>query len=161
MSEPVVILYRNSTNRHCRDLLRIWRNIYLNDQSPYDVDDIRDEPSIMDILSNICPNFRFIELINPTFQSQYYEDRNLPIDLIRYIAWIPMIILIPGPLFDRALLNSNTKIIHGVKIMNGILDDTKHVRFVTKYNDQRPDEFGRWLRDSLLSQDFQRVQNCM
>lgn len=151
--EPVVVLYKSEQCKHCTALAKIW------DSPPN-----RDEDSITATIKKVYPKTRFFVLTTKDNTGSFDENK-APKDLNRYGKWYPMILLVPGSLWDSAMgklgPKNDVKLIEGVQIMNGAWtnSDASKIEYVQKYNIQKPAEFGRWIRDAMENDEFKRVQN--
>ena len=145
--EPVVVLYKSSMCRHCTSLANIW------DTNP-------SGESVTSVLKKINPKLRFFT-VTAKDNTGKFDENTAPKDLIRFSKWFPMILLIPGPLWNNAMSKlgpkNDIKLIDGVQILNGKWDG--EVKYVQKYDITKPNDFGDWLRDGLGNDDFKKVQN--
>ncbi len=148
-SEPVIVLYKSNGCRHCISLSKIW-------DTPS-----KDEESVVGALKKVYPKLRFHALTARDNSGKFDEDTN-PKDLIRYGKWFPMILLIPGRLWDSAMAKlgpeNNVQLLEGVQIMNGYWQNNE-LKYNVRYNIQKPSEFGKWLTEAMENADFKRVQN--
>lgn len=138
--EPVVVFYKSSQCRHCHNLSNIWG-------------------TVTTILKKIYPKIRFFILTaNSTGK---FDENVIPKDLIRYGKWFPMVLLVPGKIWDTAMSNlgpNNTvEIKDGVQMINAIWENGEP-KYELKYDIRKAEEFGRWLKDALENDDFKRVQ---
>lgn len=149
-SEPVVVLYKSNACRHCIALSNIW------DKPPS-----KDEDSVMTAMRKVYPKIRFF-IVSTKDNSGKFDENTAPKDLFRYAKWYPMILLVPGTLWDKAMSKlgpkNDVQIVEGVQVMNGVWEN-KELKYVYKYDTRKPSEFARWLRDALDNEDFKRVQN--
>lgn len=149
-AEPVLVLYKSMGCGHCTELTKIW-----------DTPPNKDGASITTELKKVYPKLRFM-VVTAKDNTGRFDENTIPKDLIRYGLWFPMILLIPGRLWDEAMSKlgpkNDVKLIEGVQIMNGIYADNKP-QYVQKYNMKKPEEFGKWLKHVLENEEFKRVQN--
>jgi len=149
-SEPVVVLYKSNMCRHCTSLTNIWG-----------FNDIKDnDDTVTAHLRKVHPKIR-THVVTANNNSGKFDENIAPKDLKRYGKWFPMILLVPGKLWDSAMSKlgpkNDVQLIDGVQIMNGILvNDSPD--YVQKYDIRKPAEFARWLRDSMDNPDFKRIQ---
>lgn len=152
VSEPIVVLYKSSMCRHCQSLSNIW-------DKPPSVN----EESVTSTLRKIYPKLRFYE-VTAQDNSGKFDENMIPKDLIRYGRWFPMILLIPGKLWDNAMLklgpNNDVKLVDGVQIMNGLWKNNV-LDYVQKYDIRKASEFGKWLKEGLENPDYVRVVNTL
>ena len=141
ITEPVVVLYKSSVCAHCRNLTNIW-------------DDVTTA------LKSVHPKLRFYVLTSNDNTGKF-DENVAPKSLIRYAKWFPMILLVPGKVWDAAMANLGPKnpieIKEGVQIMNAIWDK-EDLKYIQKYDIRKPAEFSKWLKDSLDNDEFKRVQ---
>jgi hypothetical protein len=121
----------------------------------------KDEDSVVGALKKVYPKLRFHTLTARDNGGKFDETKD-PKDLIRYGKWFPMILLIPGRLWDSAMAKlgpeNNVQLLEGVQIMNGYWQNNE-LKYNVTYNITKPSEFGRWLTEALENPDFKRVQN--
>jgi len=151
--EPVVVLYKSEQCRHCTSLAKIW------DSSPN-----KDEDSVTTAIKKVYSKARFFVLTTKD-NSGAFDENKAPKDLNRYGKWYPMILLVPGPLWDSAMSKlgpkNDIKLIDGVQVMNGnwTNSEASKLEYVQKYDIRKPGDFGKWIRDAMENEDFKRVQN--
>lgn len=131
-SEPVVVFYKYTQCKFCRMLTEIW-------------DQVKEE------MLKVRPGLRFFIITSKTKTGDINPDV-YPKDIKRYNKWFPMVLLIPGKLWNSAMenLGSNNPILllDGVQVFNGIMRNgfPQHVR---KYDSTKPEHFANWLRSGL------------
>lgn len=150
VSEPTLVLYKSSVCRHCTALANIW-----------DTPPNKDEDSVTGALKKVNPKLRFY-VLTAKDNTGKFDENIAPKDLIRYGKWYPMILLVPGRMWDNAMSKLGPKndvsLVEGVQIMNGTWDG-KELKYVQKYDIRKPAEFARWLRDAMDNEDFQKAQS--
>jgi len=148
--EPILVLYKSSVCRHCTALSNIW-------DKPLS----KDEDSVMGALKKVYPKLRFYVLTSKDNTGKF-DENTAPKDLIRYGKWYPMILLIPGRLWDTAMSKlgpkNDVELVEGVQIMNGMWDHGE-LRYTPKYDIRKPSAFAQWLREALDNEDFKKIQN--
>lgn len=148
-AEPILVLYKSSMCRHCSSLSAIW-----------DTPPNKDEDSVSSALKKVYPKLRFY-VVTAKDNTGKFDENTAPKDLIRYGKWFPMILLVPGRLWDEAMSKlgpkNDVKLVDGVQIMNGKLDNGVP-KYVQEYDIRRPSEFGRWLEKALNDDEFKKVQ---
>lgn len=148
-SEPTLVLYKSAMCKHCTALSNIW------DKAPN-----KDDDSVTDTLKKVYPKLRFY-VITAKDNTGKFDENTAPKDLMRYSKWFPMILLIPGKLWDSAMSKLGPKnpveLVDGVQIMNGFWDKND-LKYQQKYDIRKPSEFARWLKDSLENEDFKKAQ---
>lgn len=143
MSEPIVVFYKSNECSHCTALTNIWSQVQTE-------------------IRKVKPNIRFFTLTAKDMGGAF-DEKIAPKDMIRYSRWFPMILLIPGKLWDMAMNNISSKeqtiqLTEGVQIMNGKMEKGQ-IQYEGKYNIRQPSEFKRWIEDSFKNPDFERVNN--
>lgn len=148
--EATVVLYKSSVCRHCTALSNIW-----------DTPPNKDEDSVTTAIKKVYPNVRFY-VLTAKDNTGKFDENTAPKDLLRYGKWYPMILLIPGRMWDAAMSKlgpkNDVQLVEGVQIMNGMWE-AGELKYVQKYDIRKPAEFGRWIRDALENDDFKRIQN--
>jgi len=154
-SEPIVILYKSLACSHCTKLTEIW-----------DKSASKDKDSVVSAMKKVYPRLR-VHVVSVKDMSGSFDENVVPKDLIRYRYWFPMILLVPGRIWDNAMANlgpkNEAKIRDGVQIMNGAWGlgpkGEEKINHDGKYNPIDPAEFARWLKDAMQKDDFKAVQN--
>jgi hypothetical protein len=104
VSGPMLVRIMASTCRHCGPLKENW-------------------PAIEAGVRQIIPNLRTIEIEVDGTKGPWIIDSALPSDLNKYTVWFPMIILINGNLWDKAMAGhkrgETVPLREGVLINNG------------------------------------------
>lgn len=141
MPEPVIVFYKTDQCPYCVNLEKIWN-------------------TVMTEMLKVYPKLRFFILPARNYQGGF-DENTVPKDLIRFARWWPQIILIPGPVWEAAMVNlgpnNPAKIRSGVQVLNGKwLND--HPVPDEKYDTRRPEEFSRWLKDALNDPEFKQAQ---
>jgi len=141
VSEPVVLLYKSDMCHHSKQLMHMW-------------DDIITE------IKSVYPKLRF-HVLTSSNNSGKFDENVAPKSLIKYAKWFPMILLVPGKVWDEGMSNlgpeNGIEIKEGVQIMNGVWkgDDFKYEQ---KYNNKRVGDYMEWIKDGLNNEEFKRVQ---
>lgn len=147
--EPVVVLFKATDCRYCNDLMKIW-----------DPKDGTPDTSVTSAMKKLYPKLRVV-IITTTLRGPL-DENSIPAGLKAYTAWYPMILLVPGGLWNEAMSKlgpkNNVQLIDGVQIFNGSFKDGK-LGYENKYNPKQPGEFAKWLEASMKNEDFMRVQN--
>lgn len=140
-SDPVLVLYKSDQCGHCRTLFARWENI-------------------KNVVRNINPKIRFFTL-SAVDNSGKFDVNSAPKDLIRYNKWFPMILLVPGKLWDTAFQNlgpgNNVELVDGVQVFNS---EKGQIKYKKIYNMADNNEIGRWVKDSLSDPEFIRVSTA-
>jgi hypothetical protein len=148
--EPTVVLYKSNLCKHCTALSNIW-----------DAPPVGGGDSVTSALKKVNPKLRFY-VLTAKDNTGKFDENIAPKDLVRYGKWFPMILLIPGRLWDTAMSKLGPKndiqLVEGVQIMNGMWDGNE-LKYVQKYDIRKPSEFDRWLREATENEDFKRLQN--
>lgn len=148
--EPVIVLYKSATCPHCNTLTRIW-------DTPPD----KDSDSVTGALRKVYPKLRFY-VVTAKSNDGKFDENIAPKDLIRYGKWFPMILLIPGRLWDEAMAKlgpkNNVELINGVQTMNAKWVGSK-LEYVNKYDIKKPSDFTLWIKDALENEDFKKAHH--
>lgn len=146
VSEPVIVLYESNTCPHCKKLGAIWENVKTE-------------------LKRVHYNIRFASVMARD-NSGVFDENLAPKDMIRFAKWFPMILLVPGRLWDTAMSHLGPKntdqLRDGVQIMNGTWvheNGIDEVRYAAKYDIRKVEDFGKWLRESLENPEFKKAQS--
>lgn len=153
---PTVIFYKSKGCGHCLKLAEIW-----------DKSTSSSSPSVVSILKKTYPKIRTIT-VEVENNGGSFDENVFPKDLIRYRAWFPMILLVPGPVWDAANAQlgpkNEAKLKAGVQVLNGSWGPNEKgqeaLKYVAKYNIREAVEFGRWLKDSLENEEFKAAQSA-
>ncbi|MEO6066739.1 MAG: hypothetical protein ABIQ41_02015 [Gemmatimonadales bacterium] len=147
--EPIVVLYKSQQCGHCNKLAAIW-----------DTNPNKDEDSVTTAMKKIYPKIRFFT-ITAKDNGGKFDENTAPKDFIRYGKWFPMIVLVPGKLWDEAMSKlgpkNDVKLVDGIQVMNAKVEDGSP-KYVQEYDVRKPVEFGRWLEKAISNEDFKRVQ---
>jgi len=137
MSEPVLVFLLSSNCMWCDYLLKNW-DVTVN------------------ALVSVYPNIRFPLPIEETKKYKYPPiilnhnqlHPSYPKDLLNYhILWAPMILLIPGNVWDECMLNLNKKL-YNMEIMNSNMINNK-IEYLQKWDIRKPENFSNWLLEAL------------
>jgi hypothetical protein len=180
-STPVLVLLTSDICLHCRSMIDIWY--------PFPLGRLPRGESILCKLTETYPDLRFVDLRYHKQGSDPHETRLLscssegiehlescPSYMRYYVRWFPIMLLIPGPLWDHAIRypKSNIELIDGVQVFNGtwrdipfqakfgvchddILDNGEVSRM--KYAVEKPDGYIQWSMDALNNPEFIAAQN--
>jgi hypothetical protein len=91
----------------------------------------------------------------------FFDRNKVPSGLELYIRWYPMLLCIPGPLWDKAMREVGTKtpvsLKNGSKIYNGawMRDD---LEMTSKYDRNNISDYTRWIRDCVEDDEFKSIQ---
>lgn len=149
MDGPVVVIMTALVCNHCHGLLE---NMDAH------------ETECRKICSDV--RFHYISTVRP---GDPIDETIYPSDLFNYKKWVPMVLLVPGRLWDVAMASlgpGNPVLVrNGVQIFNAapLTDEQRlatpgalHLTHVQRY-DYR-EGFVRWFRDSLMDPEFRQVQ---
>lgn len=72
--------------------------------------------------------------------------------------WIPFWLIIPGPLWDKVLIDEDTELVDGVQILDSKWENNK---LITNKDSEIStlESFIEWISNRLNNSDFLRVQN--
>jgi hypothetical protein len=148
--EPIVVLYKSNGCRHCDALTRIW------DSPPG-----RGEDSVVMALKKVYPKIRLF-VVTAADNNGRFDENIAPKGLLKYMKWFPMILLVPGNLWDTAMSKlgptNDVQLIDGVQIFNAVWKSGA-LEYTNLYDGRTPSEFGKWLTVALENPDFKRVQS--
>jgi len=166
-STPVLVLF-TSNSMCCKNLIDIWY--------PPPAGRLPKEECFLHRLAKIYPDLRFVNISCDTQGLGYSEQ--YPLAMSYYIRWFPMILLVPGPMWDHAMLypESDIELIDGVQIFNGIWEDKpfyamnsymglgpdidhKILMYRPKYDIRKVDDFMQWFTESVNNPGFIAAQN--
>ena len=146
--EPVVVLYKSKTCGHCKTLENKWGK-----------DTDTDNSTVMGAMKKVYPKIRTF-VVSADDSRGAFDENSVPSDLSRWAKWFPMTLLVPGRIWDNAMAKLGPKnsasIIDGVQVFNGIREGMGDLKYVQKYNVRQPEEFARWLTDSLANDEFKK-----
>lgn len=146
--EPIVVLYKSKTCGHCKTLETKWGK-----------DTDTDNTTVMGAMKKVYPKIRTF-IVSANDSRGAFDENAVPTDLSRWAKWFPMILLVPGRIWDNAMSKLGPKnsasIIDGVQVFNGKRESTGGLTYVQKYNVRQPEEFARWLTDSLADEEFKK-----
>jgi hypothetical protein len=163
-STPVLVLFTADFYCHCKNLSEIWY--------PQPLGRLPKGESILCKLTEMYPGLRFVNA--PHNKAIRLEHPDIyPLRINHYVNWYPMIQLIPGPLWDHAILYPKLGItlVDGVQVFDGIwedhvsLDDAEpntHRTFLLshpKYDATKVDDYVQWFTESLNNPKFIAAQN--
>jgi hypothetical protein len=141
-SDPVLVMYRETRCSTCKSMEPIW------------------ETDLKPAILKEYPQLRVVTIVSENWLGKF-DESIYPKQLKEYARWFPMVLLIPGPVWDQAIqtMNSETpsdlKI--GVQIMNAVRDpDIKHA---SRYNITQISDYLKWIKEALDQPDFKRAQN--
>jgi hypothetical protein len=169
-SAPVLVLFTLDKSYYCKDLDDIWY--------PSPRGRLPKGESILCKLTEMYPGLRFVNISYGT-NLKIEHPELYPLRMKRYTNWLSKIILIPGPLWDHAMLypESSIEIIDGIQVFNTILKDNsfyaihgmghdiedrippKILMYHPKYDSTKVDDYVQWFTDSLNDPEFIAVQN--
>ncbi len=149
--EPTLVFYKAATCTHCTALSNIWESVKI-------------------AVKAVAPNIRFFVVTARDLGGKFDENIN-PKGLARYAKWFPIILLVPGKVWDAAMTSLGPRnpieIRDGVQIMNGKWSGDKlypnglypleHIGNI--YKVQTPSEFGRWVKDAMQHPEFKKYQD--
>ena len=151
--EPIVVLYKSKTCGHCKTLEAKWGK-----------DSDTDNSTVIGAMKKVYPKIRTF-VVSANDSRGAFDENTVPTDLSRWAKWFPMILLVPGRIWDNAMSKLGPKnsasIIDGVQVFNGTRESTGNLTYVQKYNVRQPEEFGRWLTDSLANEEFKKYHYAM
>lgn len=149
--EPVVVFYKSKTCGHCKRLEAKWGKETDTDNS-----------TVLGAMKKVYPKIRTF-VVSSNDSRGAFDENVVPSDLRRWGKWYPMILLVPGRVWDNAMATLGPKnsatIVDGVQIFNGTKGNNGELTYVQKYNTQQPEDFAKWLVDSMNNEEFKKHQN--
>ena len=149
-TEPIVVLLKSKDCGHCKMLETIWGK-----------ETDRENTTILGAMKKVYPNLR-IFVVSLEKSSGFFNENVIPSGLSRWTRWFPMILLVPGRVWDNSMAKLGPKnpatIIDGVQVFNGRSQPTGQIEYVQKYNPRKPEDFGRWLTEALDNDEFKKHQ---
>ena len=146
-SDPVLLFYGTDTCPHCTNLAQIWGDVA---KGPH---------TVKKLVNNLYPNVRVQTII----AKGALNEKEYPAGLKQFVRWVPMIMLIPGRMWDRAMANlSNVppvSLIEGTQVMNAVWKGQVLER-VQEFDSTKADGILAWLKKALDHPDFVRAQNA-
>jgi len=156
MSEPIIVFYKSEKCGYCTSLSKIW-----------DKPESNSGKSIVSAIKEKYPNMRFFTVQCKEMDGKF-DENTIPKDLLRYGKWFPMILLIPGNLWDRAMSklgpNNDVKLFDGIQIMNALWKDNGkdlELKYEHKYDIRNPLEFVKWIDNSYQNENFRIAQGLL
>lgn len=138
---PTLVIYKTPQNLQCMRLMNNW-------------DDTKKS------LLTVCPNLRVFSVTADNDKGEF-DVNAAPKDLIRYNAWFPMIILVPGQTWDSAMdnlgPNSPIKLKEGVQVLDGHFQGDQLRYDASAVPGDLPSVMAKWLRKALDNVDFKRA----
>jgi len=151
---PVVLFYLSKACGHCDNFMKLLKTT-------------NSDPSIIDMVAEIYPALRFLS-VTSNDMSGVFDETVVPRGLLAYHAWFPMVLLIPGPTWQKAFNTDETpnhqvEIKTGVQIMNGKWkfnhSGIQVVEHIPYYNPNNKLDFVLWLKTVMNNYDFLAAQN--
>ena len=148
-TDPVVVLYKSVGCVWCERLWKMWDSV---------VESMKKEGNIR------------IFVATASDRSGRVDPTVIPSGIMAYGSWYPMILLVPGKIWNVAIANLGKNEIElkaGIQIMNTEkdasgnfkLDENGKIQNFPRYNSMSPEGYSLWLRDALKTDDFKMVQN--
>jgi hypothetical protein len=79
-----------------------------------------------------------------------------------YLSWDPVLILIPGPLWNYMMANPNADLsvetINKIQVYNAMIIPNG-IQIITKYDKYQPDNIILWFEDCINDEEFMKAQN--
>lgn len=133
-ASPVLVVINLFSSLHSHKFKLIWNDIKKSATDSY-------------------PNLRFFEI---TVDNNIKFDKTIAPSFLQYYTkwWFPMILLVPGPLWDHSMKNlvsdnstkiKDEKIQSEIQIMNGYHDDEDKLKFTFKYHTLKKTDVLLWL----------------
>lgn len=120
------------------------------DDCPLCVNLTRNWPAISLEIRRAVPGIRIftVELVRRDDPLDYTK---VPIALGNYREWVPMILMVPGPVWDDAMRDKNTRNLRDTQVMNGKLSGNGAYIAGNRWDISDPYEFAAWVKDAYLT----------
>lgn len=145
-SDPVLLFYGTESCPHCVKLAQIWGEVATGPHT------------VKKLVNKAFPNVRVQNII---IKSNMDESK-YPAGLKQFVRWVPMIMLIPGRLWDQAMSNLNSvppvSLIEGTQVMNAIWKNGSLER-VNEFDQTKADSIVAWVKRALADPNFIKVQS--
>lgn len=137
-SEPIVVFFKSQLCGPCRELYKYWNDIVKE-------------------IKTTMPNIRttVVEALNNTGD---ISNTTKPRSISKIAHWFPLIFLCPGPEWDKAIMDDNYELKHGIQFMNSRTLNGGAIYHSPQYNTKNPKEFVNWLKVALENPTFKDVQ---
>ena len=116
-----------------------------------------DTPSITSTLKKVVPNVRIVVITSKTMNSKDFDFDSYPAALNEYRSWFPMVLYIPGEVWDRANEHlgpdNYVDISDGVRVMNAEHKDGRPV-----FNRTHPDQKRGALKHKY-THDYRKLEH--
>lgn len=129
--EPTVVLIKSKQCGHCNKLAAIWDKATEN-------------------MKKAHHNLRFYVLTLEN-NSGNFDKNKIPAGLDKYMDWYPMVLLVPGPLWNLAIKEIGNKyisLVDGVHVLNGVWKNGS-LEFDNKYDIRNPEAFYDWIMECM------------
>lgn len=147
--EPVIVYYKTQSCRYCRLLDREWGTETDTDNS-----------TVLGAMKQVYSKFRTF-VISSVGDYGIFDENIVPSDMRRYGRWFPMILLVPGWVWNNAMKTlgpgNPATIIDGVQIFNGAKGADGDLIYQRNY-DREPEDFANWLTAALANEEFREHQ---
>ncbi len=157
MSTPVIVLSKADACGWCTKLAAFW-----------DTPPNMKTKSAVQLMKQIHPSLRTFIAASKDMSGNF-DESIVPYGMKKYVSqgsWFPMILLVPGPVWDNAIKHigdkSDIPITDGVQIFNGFFDDNGFPSMDRpgKY-EMTPEGIAAWFKVAIINPEFQRVQNAL
>jgi hypothetical protein len=144
MASPVLVLIKSTQCGACQNLARYW-------------------PSIVARLKSDYPTLRFVTYELDNMRGMFDESK-VPAGLSKFMSWFPMILLVPGALWDSAIAqlsagkNNKVDLTQGTQVLNGVNDSGRWTPAQPMhYNPSDPDQMSSWVGSIINTPEFKPV----
>lgn len=142
MTDPVILLIKSIQCPACHRLAKKW------DES-------------VSAMKEVQPSFRVVEVICVDNRG-LFDETKYPKSLSKFTRWFPMVLLIPGRIWDNAMSNLNTPLgmSDGIQVMGGKWDEKLNTFEPEKqmvYDIGVPSHFAKWLAISIQNETFKNM----
>lgn len=134
-SPPVIVIMKANNCPHCKQLFQKW-------------------PEIKMQLEKDNLTVRIVQIDLPRMTSPIPV--GYPIDLKKFTAWFPMVLMIPGANWDEAMAKLKTSSNYSfptIEVLNGKFSGSK-LDYVNKHNLMNPESFSQWVQSVLAMPEY-------
>lgn len=128
MSKPVLVTINLTSSSHSNRFISIWGDT---------------KKTILEL----HPNIRFFDIM--VGNDRKFNHNIVPSYLTNYTRWFPMILFVPGTLWNEAIrhlgIDNPIEIKEDVQIMNGYWDDNDDLKFILEHNYTKKEEILSWV----------------
>lgn len=137
MSDPVVVFWHCLSIPKSMKVADIWDNAVLQMKMWY-------------------PNFRYVIVTTQHIHDNVNSDL-APVSLNECRRWFPLVMLVPGEIWDIAMENGSSSILEGTQIYNGKIVNG-NLEFQPRWSEYNADTYWAWLHEAVRNKEFRKYQ---